>query len=96
VPASGCQIRVIPDRRNETQVTAIADKSLGAGNVNLATKGNRAMSKEEAIRRLTARWNEQVEQRVPSMVRTESALALYICCNIDTVCRNNLLEDYAK
>jgi hypothetical protein len=47
------------------------------------------MSKAEAIRRLRARWNEQVEL-FPSMIRTETALAFYISRNIDMVRRNNL------
>ena len=49
----------------------------------------------EAIRRLTARFNEQVEL-FSSMMRTESALAFYISSNIDTVRRNNLLAEHAK
>jgi hypothetical protein len=53
------------------------------------------MSKAEAIRRLTARFNEQVEL-FPSMMRTEIALAFYISSNIDTVRRNNLLAEHAK
>jgi hypothetical protein len=61
----------------------------------VAAKGNRAMSKVEAIRRLTAHWNDLVKL-FPSMIETESALEFYISRNIDSVRRNNLLAQYDK
>jgi hypothetical protein len=52
------------------------------------------MSKEEAIRRLTALWNEQVGMF--PWLRDQIPLAIYINRNIDTVLRYRLLDRYSK
>lgn len=50
------------------------------------------IDRETAVRRLTARWNEQAE-RFPTM-RAETPLDTYIKANLALVMRDNLLASY--
>lgn len=53
----------------------------------------KVLTRQEAIKRLTARWNEQVD-RFPAM-RETIPLALYIRSNVAIVMRRNLLASYS-
>lgn len=52
------------------------------------------MSKTEAVKRLTNRWNEQVRM-FPTM-QQDIPLSLYVSANLQSVMRGNLLNDYKE
>lgn len=56
--------------------------------------GKEAITRKEAIKRLTNRWHEQCEL-FPTM-RERIPLALYIRANVATVMRNGYGADYAQ